>query len=85
MFDISSKDIKYENSDLHQERLKVNFSKNALAAVIWNGMKRVERRREITAYVKKNPDLHAPKPILLMNREERFENASRLVVFFITL
>lgn len=77
-------DLEYENSDLRQERSNAKFSTEELAVVIWNGIDRVKRRREITAYVNAHSDLHAPKPILFMNREERLENASRLVIFSLT-
>lgn len=79
---MSSVSSEYENSDLRQERLKANFSTDELAAVIWNGAKNVQRRREIIAYINNNPELQSPKSIFHMNREERFENSSRLVIFF---
>uniref|UniRef100_A0A915D7C2 Acyl-coenzyme A oxidase n=1 Tax=Ditylenchus dipsaci TaxID=166011 RepID=A0A915D7C2_9BILA len=68
------------NPDLTEERRKATFSTQALTELIWDGPQKVQRRREIAAYVEKHAELQCQQPIAFMSREQKMESVAKLSV-----
>ncbi|PAV65318.1 hypothetical protein WR25_13044 isoform H [Diploscapter pachys] len=66
-----------DNPLLTEERTKATFDTNQMAAVIYEGHKFAERRREITRKIAEIPDLHDTVDPAFMSREEKIENSAR--------
>lgn len=72
-----------DNPDITMERRKATFSVDKMAAFIHGGEHKLKRRREILKFVESEADFRDPIPPEFMSRQQRLENNTRKVMYFV--